>query len=63
MKRLKFLSEDRKITSFTFEDGFKGDVVIVVEHGSSISVPIEHLEKFIQEYKLVKETVKFAGLA
>lgn len=49
MKRLKYLSEDRKITSFTFEDDLNGNVVIVVEgfdpgFYSSCSVPIEHLK-------------------
>lgn len=69
MKRLKYISDDKKITTFTFEDDFNGNVVIVTEHGSnpfsyeSLSVPIEHLEKFIQEYKKINEKVKFAGLA
>lgn len=68
MKRLKYLSEDRKITSFTFEDDLNGNVVIVVEgfdpgFYSSCSVPIEHLKQFVTQYEQVKERVKFAGLA
>lgn len=60
MKRLTYLSEDRKITSFTFEDGLNGNVVIVVEGSnsgfySSCSVPIEHFEKFITQSKQVEE--------
>lgn len=71
MKRIKYLSENRKITSFTFNDDLTGDVVIVIEtycsdsdviKYSSVSVPIEQLESFIQEYKEVTEKVKFAGL-
>jgi hypothetical protein len=69
MKRLKYISDEKRITSFTFEDNLTGNVVIVTEQGSnpitysSISVPIEQLELFVKEYKLVKENVKFAGLA
>lgn len=68
MKRLKYLSEDRKITSFTFEDDLTGNVVIVIESSnpasySSVAAPIEHLKMFITQYEQVKEKVKFAGLA
>lgn len=68
MKRLKYLSEDRKITSFTFEDELNGNVVIVVEGSnpdfySSCAVPVEHLEQFVTQYEQVKERVRFAGLA
>lgn len=72
MKRLKYLSDERRITSFTFEDNYIGNVVIVVESlhdqsgvikHSTVSLPIEQLEKFVTEYKSVTETVKFAGLA
>jgi len=69
MKRLNYLSAEGKIISFTFEDDFTGNVIIVTEGSTnpflyeSISVPIEQLERFIQDYKQVTETVKFAGLA
>lgn len=70
MKRLKYLSDERRISTFTFEDNATGNVVVVVETSqngvikhNTISLPIDHLEKFIQEYKSVTETVKFAGLA
>ena len=72
MKRLKYLGNNRRITSFTYDDSATGEVVIVIETSNnelgivkhnSVSLPIEHLEKFVQEYKSVTEKVKFAGLA
>lgn len=69
MKRLNYLSDERRISSFTFDDNATGNVVIVVESGhddvikrNTISIPLEHLDKFIQSYKNVTDTVKFAGL-
>lgn len=72
MKRLKYLSDQRRITSFTYNDDFTGDVVVAVETTcnntgtikyNSVSLPIEQLVQFIKEYETVSEKVKFAGLS
>lgn len=72
MKRLKYLSDQRRITSFTYNDDFTGDVVVAVETTcnntgtikyNSVLLPIEQLVQFIKEYETVSKKVKFAGLS